>query len=137
MTIDIRQPWARTGHTRVKSVSEPGVAGYMTLVNTGTEPDRLLGAASPAAETTEIHGIRVAGPDVTMRRLDKGIGLPAATTITLRPRGYHLMMWGMRAPFAKGQRVPVTLTFEKAGIRQIELIVEDEGPIGNETLHEK
>ena len=137
MTIDIRQPWARTGHTHVKSVSEPGVAGYMTLVNTGAEPDRLLGAASPAAEKTEIHGIRVAGPGIAMRRLDKGIGLPAATTITLRPRGYHLMMRGMRVQLTKGQRVPVTLTFEKAGIRQIELIVEDEGPIGNETLHEK
>ena len=137
MPIDIRQPWARTGHTILKSVKEAGVAGYMTLANTGAEPDRLLGAASPAAEKTEIHGIKVVGAGVAMNLLQKGIGLPADTTITLRPRGYHLMMRGLRAPLAKGQSVPVTLTFEKAGNWQVELIVEGEGPIGDETLHDK
>ncbi len=137
MTIDIRQPWARTGHTHTSAAIEPGVAGFMTLANTGSEPDRLLAAASPAAETTEIHGIKVVGSEIAMRLLEKGIGLPADTTITLRPRGYHLMMRGLRAPLAKGQRVPVTLTFERAGSREIELIVEDEGAIGDETLHEK
>jgi copper(I)-binding protein len=38
---------------------------------------------------------------------------------------------------AKGQRVPVTLTFEKAGSRQVELTVETPGPIGSDTLLEK
>ena len=137
MTIDIRQPWARTGYIRVNAVEELRVAGFMTLANTGAEPDRLLAAACPAAESTEIHGIKVVGPDIAMRLLEKGIGLPADTTITLRPRGYHLMMRGLRAPLTKGQRLPVTLTFERAGSREIELIVEDEGVIGDETLHER
>jgi periplasmic copper chaperone A len=46
-------------------------------------------------------------------------------------------MQGLKAPLAKGQRVPVTLTFEKAGTREVELVVEGEGVIGDETLHEK
>jgi hypothetical protein len=137
MTIDIHRPWALIGRTYVNRAIEPAVAGFMNLVNTGSEPDRLLAAASPAAEKTEIHGIKVVGADVKMCPLEKGVGLPADTTITLRPRGYHLMMRGLRAPLAKGQRVPVTLTFEKAGTRQIELIVEGEGLIGFETLLEK
>jgi copper(I)-binding protein len=137
MTIDIRQPWARIGQTYVDSAIEPAVAGYMSLANTGNEPDRLLAATSPAAEKIEIYGIKVVGPNVQMRLLEKGLGLPGDTTITLRPRGYHLMMRGVRAPLAKGQSVQVTLTFEKAGSRQIELIVEGEGPIGYETLMEK
>ena len=55
--------------------------------------------------------------------------------ITLKPRGYHLLM-EVRAPLTPGQRVPVTLTFEKAGPRQVELVVEAAGPVGNETLVE-
>jgi len=133
MSIDISRPWARTGII----VERRCAAGFMTLANRGAEADRLVGAASPLAEKTEIHGIKVVGPDIAMRPLDKGLGLPAETTITLRPRGYHLVMQGLKAPFAKGERVQVTLTFEKAGTREVELIVEGEGPIGDETLHEK
>ena len=69
-----------------------------------------------------------------MRPLEKGVGLPPATTITLKPRGYHLLLQGLKAPLAKGQRVPVTLSFDKAGPRQVELTVEAEGPIGEDTL---
>src|SRR5262245_23698622 len=115
MSIDISHPWARTGSAVVGANKEPRAAGFMTLVNRGAEPDRLLAAASPVAEKIEIHGIKVVGPDIAMRPLEEGVGLPADTTITLRPRGYHLMMAGLKAPLSKGQRFSVTLTFEKAG----------------------
>src|SRR5262245_4454456 len=137
MTIAISRPWALTGLAAVGSAKEPRLAGFMTLTNTGAEADRLLAAVSPMAEKIEIHGIRVVGVDIAMRPLEKGVGLPADTTITLRPRGYHLVMWGLKAPLAKGQLVPVILTFEKAGSRQVELVVEGKGTIGDETLHEK
>jgi copper(I)-binding protein len=131
MSIDISRPWARAG-----SATELRAAGFMTLANKGAEPDRLVGAVSPLAEKIEIHGIKVVGPDIAMLPLESGVRLPADTTITLRPRGYHLLMQGLKAPLAKGQRVPVTLTFEKAGSRQVELTVEAAGPIGSDTLLE-
>jgi copper(I)-binding protein len=137
MTILINRPWALTGSVLANSGKEPRVAGFMTLANSGGPPDRLVTAASPMAEKIEIHGIKVVGAGITMRPLEKGVGLPADTTITLKPRGYHLMMWGVKPPLAKGQLLPVTLTFEKAGTRQIELVVEGEGKIGNEAMHEK
>ena len=137
MTIAISRPWALTGSVLVGSVKEPRIAGFMTFANSGGPADRLVAAACAMAEKIEIHGIKVVGSDIAMRRLEKGVGLPADTTITLKPRGYHLMMWGPKAPLAKGQLVPVTLTFEKTGTRQVELVVEGEGTIGDETLHEK
>jgi hypothetical protein len=137
MTILINRPWALTGSVLANSGKEPRVAGFMTLANSGGPPDRLVTAASPMAEKIEIHGIKVVGAGITMRPLEKGVGLPADTTITLKPRGYHLMMWGVKLPLAKGQLLPVTLTFEKAGTQQIELVVEGEGKIGNEAMHEK
>jgi copper(I)-binding protein len=90
---------------------------------------------SPAASKVEIHGIKVVGYGIRMRLLEKGLGLPADTAITLKPRGYHLFM-EVKAPLAQGQKVPVTLTFEKAGTLRIELVVEAPGPVGNQTLWE-
>jgi copper(I)-binding protein len=130
MSIEISRPWART-----PSATALQAGGFLTLTNKAREADRLIAATSPAAGKVELHGIRITGDIMSMRPLDKGLGLPPDTAITLKPRGYHLLM-DLKAPLAKGQRVPVTLTFEKAGTRQIELVVEAEGPISNETLME-
>jgi copper(I)-binding protein len=131
MSIDISHPWARS-----PSAGSLEAAGFLTLTNRSNEADRLVAATSPLADRVELHGIRVVGPDIAMRQLERGVGLPPGTAITLRPRGYHLLLQGLKAPLAKGQRVPVSLTFEKAGAREIELVVEALGPIGNATLHE-
>ncbi len=131
MSIDIGHPWARSPSS---DALEAG--GFLTLTNRGGEADRLTGAASPLALDVELHGIKVVGAGIVMKRLDRGLGLPAGTTITLKPRGYHLLMKGLSAPLVKGQRVPVTLTFEKAGVHEVELVVEAAGPIGNATLFE-
>jgi periplasmic copper chaperone A len=130
MSIDISRPWARTSPT-----AQQTAGGFFTVTNKGREADRLIAAESPAAAKVEIHGIRVAGSGITMKPMERGLGVPPDTAITLKPRGYHLLM-ELKAPLAKGQRVPVTLTFEKAGTRQIELLVEAAGPVGNETLVE-
>ena len=130
MSIEISRPWART-----PSATSLQAGGFFTVTNKDREADRLIGAASPAAAKIEIQAIRIIGPVMSMQPLEKGLGLPPDTAITLKPRGYHLLM-ALKAPLAKGQRVAVTLTFEKAGARQIELVVEAEGPIGNDTLME-
>lgn len=132
MSIDIAHPWARTSPGLVRKAG-----GYLTITNRGGEPDRLVAAATPFAGKVEIHGIKVVGPDIAMRPLENGLRLPPDTTITLKPRGYHLLLQELKSPFVKGERVPLTLSFEKAGAREIELVVEDQGPIGFETLNER
>ncbi len=131
MTIDISRPWARSA-----SADSLEAGGFFTIVNRNAEADRLVGATSSLAEKIELHGIKVVGADIAMRRLDRGVSLPPGTAITLKPRGYHLLLQGLKAPLAQGQRVPVTLIFEKAGGREIELVVEGQGPVGDVTLHE-
>ena len=131
MTIDISRPWART------SLERAGKAGgFFTITNKGGEADRLIAAASPAAARVDIHSIKVIGYGIRMRPMEKGLGLPPGTAITLKPRGYHLLFEELTKPLSQGDRVPVTLTFEKAGTRQIELLVEAPGPINDETLLE-
>ena len=131
MSIDISRPWARTS---------PGTAGqaggFFTVTNKGGEADLLVAAASPAAARIDIQGIRVVGSDITMRSMEKGLRVPPDTAIMLKPRGYHLLLQDLTRPLNKGDRVPVTLTFEKAGTFQVDLLVEAPGPINNETLME-
>lgn len=130
MSIDISRPWARTSPTTA------GFAGgYFTVTNKAHEADRLVGAESPVATKIEIHGIKVVGSGITMKQLEKGLGLPPDTAITLKPRGYHLWI-ELKAPLAQGQKVPVTLRFEKAAARSIELVVEAPGAIGNDAMLE-
>jgi copper(I)-binding protein len=66
MTIDISRPWARTSSA---TVLEAG--GFLTLTNKAGEADRLIAASSPAAGKIAIRGIRIAGPTMTMRPIER------------------------------------------------------------------
>jgi copper(I)-binding protein len=130
-TLEIGTPWARS------PVTDAALAGgYLTIVNTGTEADRLVAASSPLADSVEIHGIKVVGPNIKMKPMANGLGIPAAHTTTLKPRGYHLLVQGLKAPLSAGARLPVTLTFEKAGEIAVALTVAEPGPVGDAILHE-
>lgn len=132
MTLEISRAWARTAVT-----AENTGGGFFTLVNKGAEPDRLVAASTPAAENVEIHAIKVVGSDIKMQPLDRGLAVPPRTTITLKPRGYHLLLTGLKTPLAVGTKVPVVLTFEKAGTRNVEMVVEAPGLVGEDVLKEK
>ena len=130
-SLQISRPWARTA-----SADALEGAGFFTLANPGDENDRLLGATSPKAGKVEIHAIKVVGPGTRMRQLEEGLRVPRLTTLVLKPRGYHLLMLDLSAPWPVGSKVPVSLRFEKAGTIEIELVVEAPGPIGVQALVE-
>lgn len=131
-SIEIHRPWARW------SLETPDQAGgFFVITNTGAEPDRLTGANSPAAEKVEIHAIKVTGGDIGMRARDEGLAVPAGVTLTLQPRGYHLLLLGLRTAPIPGASLPVTLILERAGSIDLELLVEAPGPVGKEVLVEE
>lgn len=101
--------------------------GYVTIVNHGTVPDRLVAVSSPQAAVGEVHEMKVEDGVMTMRPLEGGLPIPAGATVTLGPGGYHMMFMELSAPFAADGKVPVTLTFEQAGTVETFLHVE---PIG-------
>jgi copper(I)-binding protein len=109
--------------------------GYFTIASTAAESDRLVSASSPVIEKIEIHAIKIIGPDIQMRPRPAGLVIPPDYTTTLKPRGYHLLLEGVTAPLVQGARLPVTLAFEKAGEITIELIIREEGPVGQEILN--
>ncbi len=130
MPVELQQPWARASDQSWR------FAGYVTFANRSSTPDRLVSASSPIARAVVVCGIKVVGSKIGMRMLEDGLRIPADTTITLRPRGYHLYFLGTKRRPEQGEKVAVTLTFEKSGEQEILLEVRAPGPVGKETLHE-
>lgn len=117
--LEITRPWTRA----TPSTAQSG-GGFLTVTNKGTTPDRLIAVRSTVSAKVEVHEVRMDGNVMKMRELEKGLEIPAGATVMLKPGGYHLMFMGLKAPFAKGAKVPLTLVFEKAGSLDIVLDVE-------------
>ena len=122
--IEIGQPWTRA----TPPTAESG-GGYLMLKNTGTTPDRLIAVKSLAADKVEIHEMKMDGNIMRMREVEKGIEIPPGATVELKPGGFHVMFMGLKAPFAKEAKVPLTLVFEKAGSIDVDLMVQAMGAL--------
>jgi periplasmic copper chaperone A len=121
-SLKIAHPWARF---TVPGQSAGGA--FFSVQNTGAA-DRLVGASSPAAERVEMHTMAMEGNLMKMREVN-AIALPAGQTVDLQPStSFHLMMMGLKAPLKQGDKVPLTLRFEKAGEVKVELKVEAATP---------
>ena len=114
--VSVENPWARPTPPSAKLG-----AGYLTVLNAGAA-DRLVGAASPAAARVEMHVTLRDGEVMRMREV-KAFDLPAKGRLELKPAGAHLMFIDLKRPFKQGDKVPVTLKFEKAGEVKVELLV--------------
>jgi copper(I)-binding protein len=114
--VSVENPWARPTPPSAKLG-----AGYLTVVNSGAA-DRLVGAASPAAARVEMHVTLRDGEIMRMREV-KAFDLPAKGRLELKPAGAHLMFVDLKRPFKQGDKVPVTLKFERAGEVKVDLLV--------------
>jgi periplasmic copper chaperone A len=120
--IEISRPWTRA----TPPTAQTG-GGFLAITNSGSTPDRLVAAKSPAADKVEVHEMKMDGNVMRMRELEKGLEIPPGATVELKPGGFHVMFMGLKAPFAKDSKVPLTLVFEKAGSIDLELPVEAMG----------
>lgn len=107
--VRVEGPWAR-------ATAAPNGAGaaFMTIVNDGAA-DKLIKAASPVAEVTELHTHLHEGGVMRMREVP-AIDVAARSATRLAPGGLHVMLIGLKqGQLKEGESFPLTLTFEKAG----------------------
>jgi hypothetical protein len=121
----IKQAWSRATPGGAKTAG-----GYLTVENKGSAPDRLIGGAADVAAKVEVHEMAMNNGVMTMRPLDKGLTIEPGKTVKLAPGGYHLMLTALKKPLKHGDKVPVTLEFEKAGKVQVSLDVQGVGAQG-------
>ena len=98
---------------------------YLTI-HGGDTPDRLESVTSPRSAKVEMHTMSMDGDVMRMRMVDS-IDVPANGEVKLQPGGMHLMLTQLSAPLKSGQTVPLTLHFEHAGDKTLNVPV---GSIG-------
>jgi copper(I)-binding protein len=125
----ITQAWARATPGGAKTGG-----GFLTIENKGSAPDKLTGVSADVAGKVEVHEMAMDGGVMKMRPVEGGLTIDPGKTVKLAPGGLHLMMTGLKSPLKQGDKLPVTLQFEKAGKVAVTLDVQGvgaPGPSGN------
>jgi periplasmic copper chaperone A len=117
-SLHIAEPWMRATPKGAKVAG-----GYLSIMNMGTEPDRLLSVSSVIAGQVEIHQMTMANGVMTMRPVDAPLEIKPSETLELKPGGYHVMFMQLKQGVREGEKVKATLVFEKAGRIDIEFVV--------------
>lgn len=128
--LDIDHPWSRATLPGAKVA-----AGYLTIRNGGSEPDRLVSVSAEISGRGEVHEMAVKDGVMTMRRLADGLEIPAGGEVKLAPGSYHIMFLELKTPAVEGTKFPGTLTFEKAGALDVEFSVEKAGGKTDHSAH--
>ena len=125
--IKIHEPWSRA-----TPKGAPVGGGYLTITNTGTTPDRLIGGSTAVSKGFEIHEMTMDKGVMKMRMMPNGLEIKPGETVTFKPSGYHLMFTGFKSQLTKGEHVDATLKFEKAGEVKVQFDVAGIGAMSAE-----
>jgi copper(I)-binding protein len=120
--LEIDRPWSRA-----VPKGATVAAGYVTIRNTGAEPDRLISGSTPVAGKFEIHEMSMDKGVMRMRPVQGGVVIKPGETVELKPQSFHIMMTGLKQPIEKGKPFKGSLVFEKAGAVEVDFAVEGVG----------
>jgi copper(I)-binding protein len=118
----ISQAWSRATPNGAKIG-----AGYFTIENKGTVADKLIGVTGEISDKIEVHEMSMNNGVMKMRPVEGGVTIEPGKTVKLAPSGYHLMIMDLKSPLKQGDKLPVTLQFEKAGKVAVSLDVQGVG----------
>src|ERR1700676_2639630 len=98
--LTITQAWSRATPGGAKVAG-----GYLTIENKGSTADRLIGGSADVAARVEVHEMATDNGVMTMRPLDGGLTIEPGKSVKLAPGGIHLMMFDLRSPLKKGDKI--------------------------------
>ncbi len=154
--VEVTKAWARTspsmatagaayvtmkstGADKLLSVSaDPTVAGTVeihetvaaesssTTMGSGSMGSGSMGSMGSGSTGSMGSGSMGAG-EMKMQPV-KSIELPAGKMVELKPGGYHIMLMELKSPLKVGDKIKLTLTFEKAAAMTIDAEVRDQAP---------
>ena len=110
-------------HPLIKfTISSGPAAGYMTIVNMGEKPDKLLNIEVDFA-VAELHHSEINNGILSMNKVDF-IEIPAQIAKSLKPGGYHVMFSKFNIELIDESELKGVLNFELAG--EIKVVFEVE-----------
>jgi len=123
-SVEIRDAWARATQGRAEIAPV-----YLSLES--PEGDRLTNLSTPIASIAQLQATVIEGGIRKLTRL-AALDLPAGQSVRLEPGATHIMLIGLTDKLRPGQAFPLTLSFEKAGKREVTVSVEKPGAIAPE-----
>ena len=88
-------------------------AGYFSLTNSGSQPERLLAVIADFPRV-EIHETVMEDGIARMQQIE-ALRIAPGETVSLEPGGKHVMFMGLSQTLDVGSAIPATLSFERAG----------------------
>ncbi len=111
--LEIRDAWIKQLPPVV-----PVRAGYVTIVNPGTTPLRLVAASGEDFDRVEMHETQTV--DGTMKMLRReSFDIPPKGSLRLQPGGKHLMLFDPARPLVAGDKTEIELQFDDGGSRRV------------------
>ncbi|WP_149140942.1 copper chaperone PCu(A)C [Gemmobacter caeruleus] len=121
-------------YARASSMMAKSGAAFMVIENQSDADDRLISAASDVAAKVELHTHKQdANGVMQMVEVPEGFAIPARSSHALARGGDHVMLLGLNRALVQDEKVMLTLTFEKAGVMQVEVpvdLVRQDGMMG-------
>lgn len=122
------------GWARPTVAAQKSAAAYVSIHNGGRAADRLLSVSTPAAAAASVHATSTRGGIVRMRAAG-ALPIGAGSRIEMKPGGLHIMLTGLKAPLRAGQKLPLTLRFERAGLVRTALPIQMSALVENHGHH--
>jgi hypothetical protein len=119
--IKVMEPWSRPS-----PVMAGNGAVYMMLLNEGGADDALLSAETDVAEVVELHETKMEGDVMKMSPVAK-VEIPAGGSAALKPGGLHVMLINLQQELVPGEKIKLTLNFEKSAPLTIEAEIREMG----------
>lgn len=116
--LEVVDAWAHTAVLTDANASTS--AAYMTIRNTGKVEDRLIAASSDFAQFVELHTTEERN-GVMMMAPVKAVVIPARGQAELKPGGLHVMFIKIKHGLNAGDKITLTLEFEKSGKMELEI----------------
>lgn len=94
--------------------SGTAAAVYMTISDSCSSPDKLTFVKAALPQKASLHASSVVNHALEMTPL-QSIPIQCGKPFMLKPMGMHVMVTGIRKPMGIGDRLPLTLTFDRSG----------------------
>lgn len=118
--VHIENPYARTNG----GIGATG-AVFFEVMNHADVDDRLIGVASDVAEKVEMHTHKQSeGGVMQMMAVPEGFAIAALQGHALQRGGDHIMLMGLKQDLKDGDIIHLTLTFEHAGVVEVDAAVD-------------
>ncbi|MGY4403671.1 copper chaperone PCu(A)C [Bradyrhizobium sp. USDA 3315] len=121
-TLLIQHPWVAAKDTTNTTTT----AYVIEIQNSGTRPDRLLGA-SLSGEKGILQEADAGVRPAKFATHEHGFQIEPGGFVRLQPGGARILFEGLHGALKEGEMVKGTLEFEKAGTIEIEFTIEPAG----------